>query len=170
MPSPTRQAALTTPSEALRATIRRVLASQRGPTVTVLSSLLAVQDTLGYISPQAVAEVAEFTHASVNDVWGVASFYTNFRFAPPAQHTVEVCWGPSCHVVGALSLLKAVLEGLGRTGEGETSDGAITLKYNTCLGACAQAPVMKVDQQLVGRATPALASQWLRGLRREGPG
>ena len=71
---------------------------QTQPTVTVLSSLLAVEDELGYIPKEAVEFVAEFSDATVNDVWAVASFYPNFRFEPPAAHLVDVCWGASCLV------------------------------------------------------------------------
>lgn len=129
------------------------MAGQKRPTTTVLSSLLAAQDELGYLPGEAIEEVARLTDASINDVWGVASFYTNFRFEPPAEHMVEVCWGPTCHLVGASTILKQLLDDLGLTGEGDTSDGRITLKYNTCLGACAQAPVMSIDHHLRGRMT-----------------
>ena len=134
--------------------IARAIASQQQPTVTVLSSLLAVEDELGYIPEEAVREVAEFTRSTINDVWAVASFYPNFRFHPPCDHTVELCWGPSCHLVGAMPLIKAVLESVGLKGEGDTPDGRLSVRYNTCLGACAQAPVISIDHHLMGRLTP----------------
>ena len=137
----------------MRERIRLALTSQKRPTVTVLSSLLAAQDELGYLPDDAIEEVAAFTDASINDVWGVASFYTNFRFKPPAEHIVEVCWGPTCHLVGASTILKQVQDDLGLSGEGETKDNKVTLKYNTCLGACSQAPVISVDHHLRGRLT-----------------
>ena len=61
----------------------------------MLSSLLAAQDELGYLPDEAIEEVATFTESTINEVWGVASFYTNFRFTPPGEHVVEVCWGPT---------------------------------------------------------------------------
>jgi NADH:ubiquinone oxidoreductase subunit E len=140
--------------DGLRERILQAVRSQEQPTVTILSSLLAVEDALGYIPEQAIEEVAEFTHATINDVWAVASFYPNFRFQPPCDHTVELCWGPSCHLVGAMSLFRAVLETAGLKGEGDTPDGRLTIRYNTCLGACAQAPVISIDHQLMGRITP----------------
>ena len=102
---------------------------------------------------EAVEEVAESTGSTINDVWAVASFYTNFRFVPPGRHVVEVCWGPSCHLRGAHDLLNEVQMALGLSQEGDTPDGRVTLKYNTCLGACAQAPVMAVDHRTLGRVT-----------------
>jgi NADH:ubiquinone oxidoreductase subunit E len=147
-------------NEAMRERIRQTLNNQQRPTVTVLSSLLATQDRLGYLPNEAIEEVAAFTEASVNDVWGVASFYTNFRFTPPAEHLVEVCWGPTCHLKGASMVIKTLLEECGLDGEGDTENRKVTLKYNTCLGACSQAPVMSVDHRLLGH----IAADSARGI------
>jgi NADH-quinone oxidoreductase subunit E len=127
---------------------------QSQPTVTVLSTLLAVQDELGFLPKEAIEEIAEFTDSTINDVWAVASFYPNFRFEPPCLHQVEVCWGASCHLVGAMPVIEAALQASGLEAEGDTPDGRLTLHFNTCLGACAQAPVMAVDHHLIGRVTP----------------
>ena len=155
---------MTLTNEGLRERIKRSLASQNRPTVTVLSSLLAVQDDLGYIPDAAIDEVAAQTDSSINDVWGVASFYTNFRFTPPGEHMVEVCWGPSCHLLGGAEVLRQVQEGLGLSGEGDTVDGKVTLKYNTCLGACSQGPMVSVDHCLCGRITPDEARRMMARL------
>ena len=140
-------------SEALRERIRKAIASQTKSNVHVLSSLLAVLDDLGYIPNEAIEEVAESMGTTINTVWGVASFYTNFRFTPPGDHIVEICWGPTCHLLGATVILQGVLDDLGMSDEGETADNRLTLKYNTCLGACSQAPVISVDHRLMGRQT-----------------
>ena len=146
----------------LRQRITRAIRNQPQPTVTVLSSLLRVEDELGYIPKEAVEEVAELNGASINDVWAVVSFYPNFRTSPPGQHRVEVCWGPTCHLVGAMPVIAAVLEVAGLVDEGDTPDGQISLRYNTCLGACAQAPVISIDHQLAGRVSPQSACSLLR--------
>ena len=152
---------MTSASEKTRERIRRAVRSQKRPTITVLSSLLAAQDELGYLPDEAIQEVATYAHTTTNDVWGVASFYTNFRFTPPGKHVVEACWGPSCHLVGAQRILKGIMEQLGLSSEGETSDNGFTLKYNTCLGACSQAPVISVDHRLAGHLTPESACEIL---------
>ena len=136
---------------------QRITGAVRGqtqPTITVLSSLLAVEDELGYIPKEAVADVAAFTNSTVNDVWAVASFYPNFRFEPPCQHKVELCWGSSCHLVGAMPVISAVLEASGLSEEGDTPDHKLSVRLNTCLGACAQAPVISIDHHLIGRLSP----------------
>jgi len=131
---------------------------QTQPTVTVLSSLLAVEDELGYIPKEALEFVAEFSNATVNDVWAVASFYPNFRFDPPAEHVVDVCWGASCHLVGAMNIFKSVLEAAGLDDEGDTPDKRLTVRFNSCLGACSQAPVIAMDHHLAGRVNPESAA------------
>ncbi len=139
--------------------VRQALKSQPQPTVTVLSSLLAVQDAIHYLPDEAIEETAVFCKVSVNDVWSVASFYTNFRFTPPADHMIEVCWGPSCHLAGAQEVLESVQKELDLFREGETTDRRATLRYNTCLGACAQAPVISIDHHLMGRINPQRAGE-----------
>ena len=145
---------MTSENKDLKDRITRALASQEQKTVTILSSLLAVQDEVGYVPNEAIDAVAELTGSTVNDVWGVASFYTNLRFTPPGQRIVELCWGPSCHVQGAMQVIKEAFNHLGLGSEGDTSDGRTTIQLNTCLGACSQGPAGSVDHQLVGRLTP----------------
>jgi NADH-quinone oxidoreductase subunit E len=144
--------------------ITNAVHGQTQPTVTVLSSLLAVEDELGYIPKEAVAEVAAFTDHTVNDVWAVASFYPNFRFDPPCQHRVELCWGSTCHLVGAMPVIDAALAAAGLPEEGDTEDNKLSVRLNTCLGACAQAPVISVDHHLIGRVSPDDARQRVKDL------
>ena len=149
----------------LRATVRKALADQKEGAVTVLSSLLAIEDALAYIPSEGIEEVARLTHTTINDVWGVASFYPNFRFTPPGDHSVEVCWGPTCHLLGAPAIVKEALGCLGLSTEGDTPDKHVSIRFNTCLGACAQGPVMAVDHQLVGKVTPQEVRKRLEALK-----
>ncbi len=150
--------------DGLKQRISDAVHGQPQSTVTILSSLLAVEDELGYIPKEAVEEVAALTHSTVNDVWAVASFYPNFRFEPPCQHVVEVCWGTSCHLVGAMPLIEAVLGAAGIEAEGDTADRRLTVRFNTCLGACSQAPVISIDHQLHGRLSPETAREKVAAL------
>ncbi len=159
---------MTVRGQETRERVRNAISTQRRPTVTVLSSLLAAQDDLGYLPDEAIEEIALFTSTTTNDVWGVASFYPNFRFTPPGEHVLEVCWGPTCHLAGASRVLKAVQDDLGLVGEGDTEDRKVTLRYNTCLGACTQAPVISIDHRLIGRVAPDSAVELTAGLRDAG--
>ena len=149
--------------------IKAALDRQQGKTVTILSSLIAVQDEIGYLPAEALEAIAQRMGATINDVFGVATFYPNFRFEPPGEHVVEVCWGPACYVRGAASILKAAQDAVGLSTEGTTQDRKVTLKYNTCLGACSQAPVMSVDHHLKGRLTPQDASRLAKQLNGHNP-
>lgn len=155
-------------TEGIRDRVRQVLEGQKQPTVTVLSLLLATQDEIGYLPGEAIEEVASLQGVSINDVWGVASFYTNFRFNPPAEHVVEICWGPTCHLVGAPYILKCVQDDLDMDGEGDSADGTISLKYNTCLGACSQAPVISIDHRLHGRVNVESARDLISNIDKNG--
>ena len=106
--------------------INIAIQNQKRPTVTVLYSLLAIQDKLGYIPDEAIEQVAVKMDTSKNAVYGVASFYPNFRFTPPGDHSVEVCWGPTCHLAGAANILEKVLNELNLETEGDTSDGKVS--------------------------------------------
>lgn len=153
----------------LRERARRAIAEQPSPTVTVLSSLLAAQDELHYLPFEAIEEAALSAGASVNEAWSVASFYPNFRFTPPARHSVEVCWGPTCHVLGAQPILQGLARHLGLDGEGDAEDGSVSLKFNTCLGVCPHAPAMSFDHRLEGRMSLDSAVDRLERLRSEEP-
>ena len=140
--------------DVLTTAIVEAVRNQEQPTKSVLSSLLAIQDAMGYIPKQSMEVVAsEVPGTTVNDVWAVASFYPNFKFEPRSECTVEICWGPTCHIAGAMGIFDEALNLLGLESEGKTSDGSIELDFNTCLGACAQAPVISVNHHLIGRVT-----------------
>ena len=140
--------------DVLTTAIVEAVRNQEQPTKTVLSSLLAIQDAMGYIPKQSMEVVAsEVPGTTVNDVWAVASFYPDFKFEPRSECTVEICWGPTCHIAGAMGIFDEALNLLGLQSEGKTSDGSIELDFNTCLGACAQAPVISVNHHLIGRVT-----------------
>ena len=155
------ETSLTVENDSLRKHIKGAIASQKRPTITVLSSLLAIQDSVGYIPNEAIEEVAIAMKTTTNSVFGVASFYPNFRFSPPGDHSVEVCWGPTCHLLGAGKVLDEVLEQLGLEDEGDTPDGKVSFRFNTCLGACSRGPVISIDHELYGNVTEAQASSLL---------
>ena len=133
--------------------VREAISSQKQPTVTVLSSLHAAHDALGYLPTVAIEEVAASTEVSINEVWGVATFYTNFRFTPPAEHALEVCWGPTCHVKGSTDIIELLQNSLDLTSEGDNKMVDVTLRYSTCLGVCAQAPAVSLNHKLNGNLT-----------------
>ena len=165
--APLAKPAKKTPATDIKQRIRQILGSQTGETVAVLPSLLLLQDKLRYIPPEAIEETARFCSASINEVWSVVAFYTNFRFTPPGRYILDVCWGPACHIKGAQAVLNQALETLNLSGEGTDASDTVTLKYNTCLGACAHAPVVAFNHELIGAMTPEVMSAKLLELRGE---
>tara|TARA_B110000438_G_scaffold52983_1_gene53186 strand:+ start:17554 stop:18039 length:486 start_codon:yes stop_codon:yes gene_type:complete len=154
-------------SDSLRNKIIESISNQKRKTVTVLSSLLAVQDSFHYIPDEAIEEIAKTCKVTINDVWSVASFYTNFRFTPPGEKTLDVCWGPSCHITGAQKLISQAHELLGIEGEGESQDNKVTLRYSTCLGACAQSPVFAIDHKMYGKLNKNKVNNIVETLKNE---
>ena len=116
--------------------------------------LQAIQDRYSFLSPDAVRQVAEHLELSENDVYGVATFYAQFRFTPPGLHHVRVCQGTACHVRGSLGILERVQSELGLTHEQVTTpDLRFTLEPVACIGACGLAPVIMIDDETHGRLT-----------------
>ncbi|MFW9786719.1 MAG: NADH-quinone oxidoreductase subunit NuoE [Candidatus Thorarchaeota archaeon] len=119
----------------------------------LISSLQKIQLRLGYIPQEAIHWLAEELHLSEQEIYGVATFYKNFRFTPPGKHQVKMCMGTACFVQGGESLLAATTERLG-VKPGETSeDGRYSLERVACLGCCALAPVTVVDEEVHGKMT-----------------
>ena len=119
-----------TPTASTTDRVTQALDRQVKEEITVLSSLIHVQEEFGFLPSESIPLIADFTDASVNDVFGVATFYTHFRFTPPGAHTVEVCWGPSCHVRGSLEVMSAVKKELGMEEEGTTDRRRVYLEAN----------------------------------------
>lgn len=147
--------------------IKAILETQRGRTITALSSLIAIQNALGYLPPESMEEVASFTGVSVNDVWGVATFYTHFRLEPPLKHAVEVCWGPSCHLRGGDKVMENFKKMLDVQGD-KSASGDVSFKGSSCLAACQQAPVIMANEELVGNVKPEQVQDMVNNLYKYG--
>lgn len=102
----------------------------------------------GYLSQDAVRQVSRRLRVSESEIYGVATFYAQFRFTPPGDHHIHVCTGTACHVRGGAQVLDALRRRLG-VEEGETTaDGRYDLNRVACLGCCALAPVVKIDDRV----------------------
>lgn len=112
-----------------------------GSLITILQQ---TQDTLGYLSEDAIEYIAERTGDSSAKIYGVATFYTQFRLKPIGKYLIMLCMGTACHVNGAAEIEAAVSERLGIADGETTADGLFTLNVVACLGCCSLAPVMMV--------------------------
>ena len=115
--------------------------------------LQRVQAIHGYLSQDSLRAIARWLKVSENEVYGVASFFAQFRFARPGDRTIKVCLGTACHVKGGEQILEVFKRRLG-VGPGEaTADGKYQLERVACLGCCALAPVLTIDQAIYGQAS-----------------
>jgi NADH:ubiquinone oxidoreductase subunit E len=136
---------------------------QRGVLIAVLQK---VQEKVGYLPEEAMKTIADRLSMSLNNVYGVASFYKHFHFKPRGKNVVKVCMGTACHVRGAKAVLTEMEQKLG-VKEGETTpDLSVTLETVGCVGCCALAPVVTInDQDLYGELTPRMVDDIITSVR-----
>jgi NADH-quinone oxidoreductase subunit E len=113
--------------------------------------LQRAQAELGYLSPDIVRQIARWLKISENEVFGVATFYAQFRFTPPGRHRLRVCLGTACHVKGGVQMLQTLERRLGVEAGETTPDGEYDLERVACLGCCALAPVFTLDETIYGQ-------------------
>jgi NADH-quinone oxidoreductase subunit E len=145
----------------IRERLLPILEANQGHKESLIPVLQKVQGELGYLPEESVSEIAHFLGLSSSEIFGVASFYAQFRFERPGEHTIKVCQGTACHVRGAKRILEAVTQELGVEAGGTTEDYKFSLEQVACFGCCALAPVLVIDGQVYGRMTTSKARQVL---------
>ncbi|MBM4463071.1 MAG: NADH-quinone oxidoreductase subunit NuoE [Chloroflexi bacterium] len=141
--------------------LTEVLAPYKDERGAIIPLLQKVQETFGYLSEEAISQIAKFFKVSESEVFGVATFYAQFRFTRPAEHCVKVCLGTACHVRGGQQILEAVRRDLGLESGSTTTDYKFGVERVACFGSCALAPVMVVDDRVYGRLTPTKIKETL---------
>ncbi len=111
----------------------------------LIQILQEVQRTEGYIPGEAVGHISNHLRISRSEIFGVASFYSQFKFNPPGRHSIKICLGTACHVQGGDFLLNALKSEIGISPNETTEDGRFDLERVACLGCCALAPVVMID-------------------------
>jgi NADH-quinone oxidoreductase subunit E len=148
----------------------RMLWRHGGEPGMLIPLLQAAQDSYGYIPPLAIEQIAMATGIPASEVYGVITFYSQFRLQPLGRYVIRVCKGTACHVQDAEMIGRTLEEELGIR-EGETSeDGLFTFLTVACLGCCSLAPVVMIDEQAYGRLTPQALRSVLRRYRRKAAG
>jgi NADH-quinone oxidoreductase subunit E len=130
----------------------------------LIPALLRAQEEVGWVPPEAMAEVAELLGLPVEVVAEVASFYSLIFTEPVGRHVVQLCTNVSCMLSGAEAVRERVERELGVRAGQTTPDGRVTLLAVECLAACDQAPCMMVDEQHHGPLTPEATARILREL------
>ena len=127
--------------------------------------LQGTQDIFGYIPRVAFDKLAGETGIPLSEMYGVATFYAQFRLNPVGKHIVKVCHGTACHVQNAKAISTSLKEALKVDDGGTTEDGLFTLESVACLGCCSLAPVMMVAGETYGKLTGAQAVKIVRNIR-----
>ncbi len=127
--------------------------------------LQSAQQHFGYIPRRAIRYIAGVTGIPEPDVYGVITFYNQFRLRPMGRYVIRVCCGTACHVAGSRMLLDTIQDELGIEVGDTSEDNLFTLLTVACLGCCSLAPVMMINDDTHGRLTPAKVRKILRGIR-----
>ena len=136
------------------ATADEIIAARGELTREQLIPLLQeIQEADGFVSQAAMRRLAEALRTPVSRVYGVATFYNQFRFAPLGEHVIQVCRGTACHVKESLALAQHLKRRLKLRDDGSSADGRFTIISVACLGACSIAPVIKLDGEFYGHLT-----------------
>ena len=132
--------------------------------------LQEVQESQGFLSREAVLAIGRRLKLPASKIYGVATFYNQFRFEPRGRYHVQVCRGTACHVKGSLALLECLQKELGIKPGRTSRDGLFSLETVACLGACGLAPVVCVNGEFHAAATPESTKRLVDDIRRRASG
>ena len=129
--------------------------------------LQGIQEIYGYLPKDAFTKVSKETQIELSDMYGVATFYAQFRLKPVGKNIVKVCHGTACHVQNAKELTVALQDFL-KVNDGDTTeDGVFTLESVACLGCCSLAPVLMIGDETYGKLTGDKAVKIVRDIKRQ---
>jgi NADH-quinone oxidoreductase subunit E len=120
---------------------------------SLIPILQEIQESHGYLSRDAVVQVGQHLHLPTSKIYGVATFYNQFRFQPQGKFHIQVCRGTACHVRGSLAVLEALQRELCIEPGETTRDGLFSLEVVACIGACGLAPVICINDQFHANVT-----------------
>ena len=146
----------------------RMLWRHRGEPGMLIPLLQAAQDSYGYVPQVAIEQIAAVTSVPPSEIYGVITFYKQFRLRPVGKHLIRLCKGTACHVQGADLIVQTTKDELRVEPDETTDDGLFTPTVVACLGCCSLAPVLMIDDQTHGRMTPQKVRRVLRQYRRRG--
>jgi len=128
--------------------------------------LQSAQDTYGYISEKSIDYISHVTGIPAADIYGVVTFYAQFRTKPLGRHVIKVCNGTACHGNGARAISETITDEINIDYEETTDDGAFSMLSVACIGCCSLAPVIVIDGETYGRLTPAKLRKIMRQHKR----
>jgi NADH:ubiquinone oxidoreductase subunit E len=137
-----------------RAIIDQIIAENQARPGAMMIVLNETQSQVGYVSVPIQEYIAKKLRVPVSAVHGVVTFYSFFTTEPRGEHTIKFCMGTACYVGGVPQLIEKAKQLTGTEIGKTTPDGKLTLEICRCVGACSQAPVITVDDEIIGRIKP----------------
>jgi NADH-quinone oxidoreductase subunit E len=135
------------------AAVDKVLESFRGDKAELIPILQQVQQKLGYLPQEAMKKIASFVRVPESTVFGVATFYAQFKFVPVGRNIIRACRGTACYIKGSPRILEELEKLLGIKDGGTTADMEYSLETVACIGACALAPTITINNETYGKMT-----------------
>jgi NADH-quinone oxidoreductase subunit E len=149
---------------------REIVAALKDREGTLIQILQEIQEEYGYFPPEAVELVADETGVPPVRIYGILTFYAQFRLMPPGRHTIKVCQGTACHVMGGKQILDYLIDVLGVSPGQTTADGMFSFERVACVGCCGMAPVVLLDGKAYGHSTIKSVDELLKAIREKDGG
>jgi len=125
--------------------------NKKGALIPILQE---IQENFSYISKETIEIISKNSIYAESDIFGVVTFYSQFKTEKPGVHNIKICQGTACHVNNADTVKDVIFEELKLKDYGTTSDRKFTVEHVACLGCCSLAPVMMIDGEVYGKLTP----------------
>jgi NADH-quinone oxidoreductase subunit E len=135
----------------------------------IITILQAVQKSCGYLRSDALSGISDRFNIPLSKIYGVATFYAQFRFDPPGEHNIRVCHGTACHINGAVAITESLEEKLGIKTGGTTKDGQFSLENVACLGCCSLSPVIMIGEKVYGKLDRNSTARTINEIKKSPP-
>jgi NADH-quinone oxidoreductase subunit E len=145
-----------------------ILDRYRNHTGALIPVLQETQKAYGYLSEGILEKIADGLGVPLSQVYGVTTFYSQFKLVPHGQYIIRACHGTACYVSGAKSITESIANKLGIEEGQTTEDRLFTLETVACVGACGLAPVMMINDETFGRLSSQKALKIVRKVKKEG--
>ena len=141
--------------------VEKITANYSQDSGNLIPILQEVQEELGYLPAEAMQRIAKFLKLPESTVFGVSTFYAQFKLTPTGRKKIVICRGTACHVRGGARILRELERRLGIKPGETTEDMEYSLETVACIGACALAPTMRIDDETYGQMTTKKAAEVL---------
>ena len=147
--------------------IDTLIAKYKNKKGSMIPLLQGTQEIYGFVPQEAFVKLSDETGLKLSDMYGVATFYAQFRLKPAGKNIIKVCHGTACHVQNASDITDAIMEELDVEDGGTTKDGLFTLESVACLGCCSLAPVMMIGDDTFGKLTKKATAKVIKDMKKK---